>query len=48
VRLCLAVFEDADWSKVDEDIRYRGELEPMLDLGFTYRRVIDETRARLK
>lgn len=48
VRLCVAVFEEADWSKVGDEIGRRDELEPMLDLDSTYRRVVDETRGRLK
>jgi hypothetical protein len=48
VRLCVAVFEDADWTKVDDEIRQRNELEPMLDLDPTYRLVVDETGERLK
>jgi hypothetical protein len=48
VRLCVAVFEDADWSKVGDEIRQRDELEPMLGLESTYTRVMDETRERLK
>lgn len=48
VRLFVAVFEETDWSKVDHEIRQRAELEPMLGLGATYSRVMDETRERLK
>lgn len=48
VRLCVAVFEEADWSKVGHEIRQRAELEPMLGLEATYSRVMEETRERLK
>lgn len=47
VRLCVATFDEAQWAKVDADVRQRSELEPMLDLDVTYRRAMDETRKRL-
>jgi hypothetical protein len=40
VRLCVAVYDDADWKKVEADIRVRDQLRPRLGLDATYRRVI--------
>lgn len=45
VRLCVAVFDHADWGRVDGEIRKRDELAPMIQLESTYARVVSRTRA---
>lgn len=47
VRLCYAVFEHADWSRVDVDVRERSQDKPSLKLLETYERVLARTRALL-
>lgn len=43
VRLCFAVFDHADWDRVEVEINKRDELEPSLQMKATYARVISET-----
>lgn len=47
VRLCVAVFEEADWNRVEDQISQRDHLEPRLRLRSVYSRVVAETRALL-
>ena len=44
VRLCVAVFEHADWSRIEGDIERRDELKPSLQLKSTFTRVVSRTR----
>jgi hypothetical protein len=47
VRLCVAVFDRADWSRVEDEVIKRDELEPSLQMKSTYGRVISRTRVLL-
>lgn len=45
VRLCCPVLENADWSRVEAEVRERGQLEPMLRLEETYVQVMNLARS---
>ena len=48
LRLCLALFDKADWQVVSDDIRTRDSLEPGLKLQSVYDRLIGDARSRWK
>ena len=48
LRLCLALFDKADWQVVSDDIRTRDSLEPGLRLQSVYDRLIGDARSRWK
>lgn len=41
VRLCVAVYPDADWQLVEADLRHRDGLRPTLRLAATYKAVME-------
>ena len=48
LRLCLALFDKADWQVVSDEIRTRDSLEPGLKLQSVYDRLIGDARSRWK
>ena len=45
VRLCVAVYQEADWEWVGNEIGSRDLVEPGLGLGDMFARVLDEVRS---
>lgn len=48
VRLCVAVFGQADWTRVEADVQERDQLEPGLRIARTYKKMVDTARSLLK
>jgi hypothetical protein len=47
LRLLVAVFHDADWARVDQDVRERDRVAPKLKLEKTYSRLKEQARRLL-